>query len=124
MIDYMGVKIMVTGDLDEEGEQKMISFYKNIGKEDQLKANVLNVGHHGSKTSTSEELLNIVQPEIAIIQVGRNNYGHPNKEVLERLERRGIIVFRNDLSGAIGLEISKPWGRSKRAELNKIHVMF
>ena len=117
MIDYMGVKIMVTGDLDEEGEQKMISFYKNIGKEDQLKANVLNVGHHGSKTSTSEELLNIVQPEIAIIQVGRNNYGHPSKEVIERLKEHEIRVYRNDYSGAVGLRITKDG-------LKDIHVMI
>ena len=82
------------------------------------------MGHHGSKTSTSEELLNIVRPEIAIIQVGRNNYGHPNSEVLERLERRGIMVFRNDIRGVIGLDISKPWGRNKRPDLNKVHVMF
>lgn len=67
-----------------------------------LNSDVLKVGHHGSKTSSSEEFLRAVLPEVAVIQVGRKNrYGHPNQEVLERLAAVGAKIFRNDLDGDI-----------------------
>ena len=121
MIDYRGIRIMVTGDLDTEGEKKMIEYYVSIGKAGKLKADVLNVGHHGSLTSTSDKLLDAVRPSIAVIQVGRNNYGHPRKEVLERLKDHNITVFRNDENGAIGLDISYKKGN---AELKYVHLMM
>ncbi|MBU0646372.1 MBL fold metallo-hydrolase [Patescibacteria group bacterium] len=63
---------------------------------------VLKVGHHGSLTSTGVALLNAVTPEIAIISVGVDNrYGHPHPAVLERLNQRGITVFRTDQDGDI-----------------------
>ena len=63
---------------------------------------LLKVGHHGSRTATSDEWLDELAPREAVISVGRNNnYGHPAPEVLERLARHGITVFRTDRSGSI-----------------------
>ena len=97
----------VAGDLDTDGEKNMLSYYQSIGRLDDLRADVLNVGHHGSKTSTSEEFLEAVAPRMAVIQVGRNNYGHPTQEVLNRLAAHGVQVFRNDRDGAVGLRIGR-----------------
>ncbi len=63
---------------------------------------LLKVGHHGSRTATSDEWLEELAPRAAVISVGRNNhYGHPAPEVLERLGRHGVTVFRTDRSGTI-----------------------
>lgn len=68
----------------------------------QLQSDLLKVGHHGSKTATSDEFLSAVHPQIAIISVGANNrYGHPTAEVLNRLREYGITVVRTDLNGAV-----------------------
>ncbi len=76
-----------------------------ITKESQLsfaKTDILKVGHHGSKTSTSERLLEQSQPQIAVISCGKNNrYGHPTDRVLELLKNSGIIIKRTDFEGAI-----------------------
>ena len=65
-----------------------------------LGAEVLKVGHHGSRTSSSEAFLDAVQPEIALISAGQGNtFGHPHVEVLERLAARGITVRRTDQEG-------------------------
>jgi competence protein ComEC len=66
-----------------------------------LNSNVLKVAHHGSKTSSSEKFLEKVLPEVAVISVGENKYGHPNKETLEILEKYGIRVLRTDREGDI-----------------------
>ncbi len=65
---------------------------------------VLKVSHHGSKYSTSDVFLDRMKPEEAVISVGKNSYGHPAPEVLDRLGRRGIRTFRTDMSGAIVYE--------------------
>ena len=103
MIHYRDIKVMVTGDLLEDDELKMVEYYKGT---DILKCDVLKVAHHGSKSSSSEVFLDAASPSIAVIQVGRNNmYGHPHKQTLERLEARGIRAFRTDESGAVGIDI-------------------
>lgn len=103
MIHYNGIKVMVTGDLLEEDELKMIEYYEGT---DTLKCDVLKVAHHGSKSSSSEAFLDAASPSIAVIQVGRDNfYGHPHKQTLERLEKRRIEVCRTDTDGAVGLDI-------------------
>jgi competence protein ComEC len=66
-----------------------------------LNSKILKVAHHGSKTSSSENFLEKVLPEVAIISVGENKYGHPNKETLEILEKYGIRVLRTDREGDI-----------------------
>ena len=105
MIHYKGKKIMVTGDLLESDEHDMVEFYKGT---DSLKCDILKVAHHGSKSSSCEEFLDAAKPRIAVIQCGRNNfYGHPHQQTLDRLEERGIRVFRTDLSGAVGIDIRR-----------------
>jgi competence protein ComEC len=66
-----------------------------------LNSKILKVAHHGSKTSSSQKFLEKVLPEVAIISVGENKYGHPNKETLEILEKYGIRVLRTDREGDI-----------------------
>ena len=88
-------KFLLTGDAEEELESALIAS-NNIEDID-----VLKVGHHGSKTSTSAKLLQAAQPEEAIIQVGNNSYGHPYPAVLNRLADFGVKVFRNDQLGDV-----------------------
>lgn len=76
-----------------------------------LEADVLKVAHHGSATSTSEALLSAAAPRIALVSVGRGNrYGHPDPDVLARLDRHGVQVLRTDRVGTITLRV-RPDGR-------------
>jgi len=100
MVEQKGIRTLVTGDLTEEGERAIIGLYGGTGE---LKCDVLKVAHHGSRFSTTEEFLDEADPLIALIGVGRNEYGHPSAEVLDRLERRGIAVYRTDIDGAVGI---------------------
>lgn len=87
--------IMVTGDMDIEAERELLREQKLPDVE------VLVAGHHGSKYSTSSDLLQRVMPETVLISVGENTYGHPTAEVLERIEVIGAAVYRTDLYGDI-----------------------
>ncbi len=87
-------KILLTGDTEKPAE------YQMLGLGTDLISQILQVAHHGSKTSTTQEFLNAVKPEIVVIQVGKNNrYGHPHQEVLERL--KGVKIYRTDLDGDV-----------------------
>ena len=88
-------KFLLAGDMEEPLEQKLIA--SNAIQD----IDVLKVGHHGSKTSTSEALLKVAKPEEAVIQVGHNSYGHPTPLVLNRLASFGVKVFRNDQLGDV-----------------------
>lgn len=66
-----------------------------------IKADVLMCGHHGSKTSTNEKLLNAIDPDFAIISVGKNNYGHPSDSTLNLLAKKKVKTYRTDKSGTI-----------------------
>ena len=80
-IAYKNVSMLFTGDIEAIAENEITKIY---GKK--LHANILKVAHHGSITSSTEELLALVNPEIALIGVGANNkFGHPSGEVIERL---------------------------------------
>ena len=75
---------------------------------------VLKVAHHGSKTSTTEEFLAAAQPRLAVISVGRdNNFGHPAPEVIERLQKNGIKIYRIDEDGAV---VCRTDGKTLRVE--------
>ena len=88
--------ILITGDLDAAGEKALLHAV------DLPKVDILVVGHHGSKTSTSQELLDAVAPRLAVISVGKNNrYGHPTGQVLERLEQTGCRIYRTDQQGTL-----------------------
>ena len=94
------VTMLFTGDIEQEAEKAILNKYKaNIGI---LKSDILKVAHHGSKTSSTKEFLEAVKPNTAVIGVGKNNnFGHPNKRVLERLKRLGCRIYRTDESGEI-----------------------
>lgn len=85
---------LFTGDATSEVEKEILN--KNI------KADVLKVGHHGSKYSTTQEFLNKVNPKYAIISVGKNNsYDHPNEITLTKLKNKNIEIHRTDKEGTI-----------------------
>jgi len=95
-LDFGEISLLFTGDIYKSEERELLSLAK------QLDTDVLKVGHHGSKTSTAEEFIIVVSPEIAVISVGRNNsYGHPHQETLDTLEKYAIRIFRTDLNGDI-----------------------
>lgn len=88
--------ILITGDLNEEAEARVLAQWSLPDVE------ILVAGHHGAKTSTSNELLAAVKPEIAAVSVGRNNrYGHPHEDTLRRLETFGVQIYRTDILGDI-----------------------
>ncbi|MBI2356158.1 MAG: MBL fold metallo-hydrolase [Candidatus Doudnabacteria bacterium] len=82
-------KILLTGDAGINVEQQLLLQYD-------LDSDLLKVGHHGSRHSTSKEFLKEVTPEYSVIQVGKNNYGHPTQETLDNLAAASVQVFRND----------------------------
>ena len=90
-------ELLITGDMSAATERKLLEEY------DLPDIETLVAGHHGSKTSTSEELLDALTPEQVCISVGSNRYGHPHAEVLWKLKERGCGVYRTDLQGDIHL---------------------
>jgi len=94
---YKGYSFLFTGDIFSEKEKELVR-----RKREDIKSNVLKVSHHGSKTSSDKDFIKYVSPEIAVVSVGKNNrYGHPNKEVLERLIMSGAYILRTDEVGDI-----------------------
>lgn len=97
-----GKKFLCTGDMTIEEEKDLIKLHKKI-----LESDVLKVGHHGSKTSSSLEFLNYVRPQYSIISVGKyNQYQLPNLEVVERLKQYGL-VYQTSISGNISFIVGK-----------------
>ncbi|MCM3566549.1 DNA internalization-related competence protein ComEC/Rec2 [Neobacillus mesonae] len=91
-----GLSWFFGGDLDKQGEEKIITAHPN------LTVDVLKAGHHGSKTSSAENFIKQIKPKIALISAGENNrFGHPHKEVVERLKAAHTKIFRTDFQGAI-----------------------
>lgn len=90
---------LLTGDMDSTTEGRLLAEYPLPELE------VLMAGHHGSKYSTSKELLQKTRPEAAVVSVGDNNYGHPTAEALGRLVRAGAAVYRTDLQGNIHISV-------------------
>jgi competence protein ComEC len=95
-LDFGEISFLFTGDVYESTERKLVEKGIDIGSD------ILKVGHHGSKTSTCEEFVREVLPEVAVISAGKdNNYGHPHKETLDTLAKYDITIFRTDLQGDI-----------------------
>lgn len=100
-ISYGKFDMLLTGDIEAKGERKLLE-YLTGAYDVQTDYDVLKVAHHGSKYSTSIELLDIIKPELSLISCGKNNrYGHPHEELLERLEDIGSSVIITYESGAI-----------------------
>jgi len=97
---YGRTSMLLTGDAEAEAEATIRSRYGLF-----LDSDILKAGHHGSVTSSSEDFLNGITPEIALISVGaRNKFGHPSPEILSRLSGRGVVVHRTDREGALMYE--------------------
>jgi competence protein ComEC len=95
-----GRRILLTGDIEKEAELV-------LGDRD-LRADILKVAHHGSRSSTSAAMLDAIAPHIAVISCGRRNlFGHPHPSVLERLDERRVRTFRTDRDGTVSIEIQR-----------------
>lgn len=102
-LNYKKFSMLFTGDIEEATEKILVSKYGNTNI---LKSTVLKVAHHGSKSSSIEEFLQLVKPITALIGVGENNrYGHPNEEVINRLKKLNCKIYRTDLNGEISFLI-------------------
>lgn len=100
---FYNQSILFTGDIHQDAEKDLISTYNS-----QLKANILKVAHHGSKTSSSEEFIFTVNPKYAIISVGRNNkFKFPNEEVLTSLTKYNVKIYRTDINRTIMITKNK-----------------
>lgn len=94
------IKLLLMGDAGIEVEDNILNKY-NLNDID-----ILKVGHHGSKTSSSEQFINSINPKYSMISVGKNNrYGHPNKEVLYNLD--DTIIYRTDYDGSVMFQLKK-----------------
>lgn len=95
LMSYEDYDILITGDMDSKAEAELLRIYSFPDVE------VLIAGHHGSRYSTCAEFLAAVRPETVLISVGRNSYGHPTQEVLDRVAAVGAEIYRTDLHGEI-----------------------
>lgn len=102
-LKYKKFSMLFTGDIEERAEKEIIKTYKN--KEYLLKADCLKVAHHGSKTSSKKEILELIKPKVALIGVGKNNkFGHPSTVTLENLNNVNAKVYRTDTMGEITIK--------------------
>ena len=103
-LSYGTFDMLFTGDLELQGEERVVEKLKR----EAIDYEVLKVGHHGSKNSSSPELLETIKPELAIISCGqRNSYGHPHKEVLQRLEGIGCKTRVTAWENCIEIHLQK-----------------
>lgn len=101
---YNNFSILFTGDVEEIAENEICREYHTT---DKLKANILKVAHHGSKTSSTAEFIKMVKPQIALIGVGeKNKFGHPNDGVIQRLKNMNTKIYRTDKMGEIVIQIN------------------
>lgn len=104
-VSFGDVRVLLTGDAEKREEAWLVERHGAT-----LRADVLKVGHHGSRTSTTPAFLDAVAPRIALVSVGAGNvYGHPGPEVMQRLAERGTTVLRTDQLGTVVLRLD---GRS------------
>lgn len=93
---YLNSTFILCGDSEKEEESEILSNYDNI------KSDVIKIGHHGSKTATSDDFLKSVSPYIAIISAGvRNKFDHPHEETLNKLNKSNISLYRTDINKTI-----------------------
>lgn len=104
-LNYKNFSILLTGDIEKIAENEILKEYENSNI---LNANILKVAHHGSKSSSINEFLEKVKPQIALIGVGeKNTFGHPNEGVLKRLENINTKIYRTDKKGEITIKINR-----------------
>lgn len=95
LLTHKNNSFLFTGDLSQAGEERIVKKY------DLAHVDVLKAGHHGSKTSSGQKLLTKIKPDLAIICVGKNNFGHPAPVVLNRFKTNSIRYLRTDQNGLI-----------------------
>jgi competence protein ComEC len=106
-IEYKGFVGLLTGDSQSEELKESLRLVSLA----QGKISILQVPHHGSKTGLSSEILDFIKPELAVISVGKNNYGHPSEEEIKILRDRNIRILRTDLNGEIEIVLDGlSWG--------------
>lgn len=99
------ISVLFTGDIEEAAEKQILKKYENNLK--LLKADILKVAHHGSKTSTTLEFLNAVKPKYSIIGVGKENkFGHPSNITIQNLKKINTEIYRTDTMGEIIIKIN------------------
>lgn len=104
MVEFEGVKLLLTGDAGEKSEEEILEYAKNNNFD--LDCDILKVGHHGSRTASTEAFIEAVAPEYSVVMVAEeNSYGLPDEDVLERLENHGSIVYQTKDKGDIHLII-------------------
>lgn len=111
-------RILLTGDAEEDVERALLERYcpERIAPCPRLQADVLKAGHHGSQTSSTTPFLDAIRPLHALISAGvRNDYGHPHRRALKRLERIGAQIWRTDRQGNLTVTFA-PQGLSVTAE--------
>ena len=111
LVEYEDFQALFTGDAGFAAESALRASLRRV--------DLLKVGHHGSRGSTGGELLDSLRPVAAVISVGRNDYGHPAAETLDRLEGRRVPVLRTDQDGTISVRTDGRtlWISSRRGEL-------
>ncbi len=98
-LTYGRARILLTGDAESEAEADLLA------RGYDLRADVLKIGHHGSRWSSTDAFLNAIAPSVAVISCGRHNvFNHPHAETLARLAARNVRVFRTDQNGAVTVE--------------------
>ena len=115
-LHYKSFSTLFTGDIEQIAEKEILKHYKDNSK--LLNSTILKVAHHGSKTSSTQEFLEAVRPKISLIGVGENNkFGHPNDDVINRLDEINSKIYRTDKMGEISISVDKN-GRIKIATKN------
>lgn len=94
LLRYRDAAVLFTGDIEADVEKYLTMNWN-------LPIDILKVAHHGSNTSSTNEWLEVLKPKLAVIQVGKNAFGHPHPDVMQRLEDKGTKVLRNDRHGAV-----------------------
>jgi competence protein ComEC len=96
---YGSTSILLSGDAEEDAEETIVHRYGGF-----IRSDVLKVGHHGSRTSSTEDFVSAVRPNIAVISVGKNNkFRHPSPDVLARLAYNNVKTYRTDENNAVVL---------------------
>lgn len=105
-ICYFSSCVLFMGDLEKDGQAEMLAQY--AGKEDLLKSDIIKIPHHGSNNALLPALYELVRPQYAVIEVGKDNqFGHPHQTVIDYLKEKSIQAFRTDQDGVIRFNLSQ-----------------
>lgn len=113
-LSYGDFEALFTGDIDDKTEAQIL---RKVPEAYLADIDLLKVAHHGSKYASSEDFLERLHPEVSVISVGRNRYGHPTKETLSRLQDVGAGIYRTDEGGAVMIQVKR--GKIEAREFRK-----